>query len=86
MAVEWFGGRLGLATTRVWVLVLRIATKYNSEFSLSGLHFGRMLTTSYAYLTALLIMIYVILSFLTTGNSCVLFSFLSARTNFISIS
>ncbi|KAL9376291.1 hypothetical protein Peur_030411 [Populus x canadensis] len=43
------GGRLGLATTRVRVLVLRIATKYNSEFSLSGLHFGRMLTTSYAY-------------------------------------
>ncbi|KAJ6856482.1 hypothetical protein NC651_038190 [Populus alba x Populus x berolinensis] len=32
------GGRLGLATTRVRVLVLRIATKYNSEFSLSGLH------------------------------------------------
>jgi hypothetical protein len=49
VAVEWFGGRLGLATTRVRVLVLRIATKYNSEFSLSGLHFGRMLTTSYAY-------------------------------------
>nr|TKS11029.1 hypothetical protein D5086_0000076310 [Populus alba] len=43
------GGRLGFATTRVRVLVLRIATKYNSEFSLSGLHSGKMLTTSYAY-------------------------------------
>ncbi|KAG6740380.1 hypothetical protein POTOM_055829 [Populus tomentosa] len=37
VAVEWFsGGRLGFATTRVRVLVLRIATKYNSEFSLSA--------------------------------------------------